>query len=91
MAGLGGGRAWCRKGSAGRFRPGVCLSHCHVEQKRRADFLEEWRKYRNTVVRPGDVTMHETARGMRRGVYAGAAADRPTRSRDALGQEDRGC
>jgi len=51
------------------------------------DFLEEWRTYRNTVVHVGDVEMHDTARGMRRGVYVGADADRPTRSMDALVHE----
>ena len=63
------------------------VTHYHVQKKRRADFLEEWRKYRNTVVRVGDVEMHDTARGMRRGVYVGADADRPTRSMDALVHE----
>ena len=63
------------------------VTHYHVQKKRRADFLAEWRQYRNTVVRVGDVQMHDTARGMRRGVYVGADGDRPTRSMDALVHE----
>src|ERR1700754_188321 len=63
------------------------VTHYHVQKKRRADFLEEWRQYRNTVVRVGDVTMHDTARGMRRGVYVGADGDRPTRTMDATAHE----
>lgn len=63
------------------------VTHYHVQKKRRADFLEEWRRYRNTVVRLADVPMHATARGMRRGVYVGADGDRPTRSMDALVHE----
>ncbi len=63
------------------------LTHYHVQKKRRADFLEEWRNFRNTVVRLADVEMQDTARGMRRGVYVGADGDRPTRSMDALVHE----
>lgn len=55
-----------------------------MQKKRRADFLEQWRQYRNTVVRLADVEMQDKARGMRRGVYVGADGDRPTRSMDAL-------
>ena len=60
----------------------TAVTHYHVQKKRRADFLEEWRKYRNTVVRVGDVEMHDTARGMRRGVYVGADADRDAQAGD---------
>jgi gentisate 1,2-dioxygenase len=63
------------------------VTHYHVQKKRRAAFLEEWRQYRNTVVRRADVEMHDTARGMRRGVYVGADGDRPTRTMDALAHE----
>jgi gentisate 1,2-dioxygenase len=43
-------------------------------------------------VRLEDVTMHDTARGMRRGVYVGADEDRPTRTMDATAHEiDPGC
>jgi gentisate 1,2-dioxygenase len=62
-------------------------SHYHVQKKRRAEFLEEWRRHRNTVVRLEDVVMHDSGRGMRRGVYVGADADRPTRSMDATAHE----
>ncbi|MEX2291619.1 MAG: cupin domain-containing protein [Mycobacteriales bacterium] len=65
----------------------TAVTHYHVQKKRRADFLEQWRQYRNTVVRLADVEMQDTARGMRRGVYVGADGDRPTRSMDALVHE----
>ena len=60
------------------------VSHYHVQKKRRADFMEEWRGYQKTVVALEDVTPVETARGTRVGVYTGADGDRPTRSMDAL-------
>ena len=60
------------------------VSHYHVQKKRRADFIEEWRGYQKTVVALEDVTPVETARGTRVGVYIGADGDRPTRSMDAL-------
>lgn len=63
------------------------VTHYHVQKKRRADFLEEWRGYQKTIVGLGDVPMHDTARGMRRGVYAGLDGDRPTRTMDALAHE----
>ena len=51
----------------------TAVTHYHVQKKRRADFLEEWRKYRNTVVRVGDVDVcvHNRNDG------AGALADLP--------------
>lgn len=63
------------------------VTHYHVQKKRRAEFIEEWRKYRKTVIKRKDVTMHDTARGMRRGVYIGADGDSPTRTIDALVHE----
>jgi gentisate 1,2-dioxygenase len=63
------------------------VSHYHVQKKRRADFIEEWRGYQKTVVALEDVTMVETERGTRVGVYVGADGDRPTRSMDALAHE----
>jgi len=63
------------------------VTHYHVQKKRRADFLEEWRGYQKTVVALEDVVMQETARGTRIGVYVGADGDRPTRSMDALAHE----
>ena len=65
----------------------TAVTHYHVQKKRRADFLEQWRQYRNTVVRVGDVEMYETARGSRVGVYVGADGDRQTRTMDALVHE----
>lgn len=63
------------------------VTHYHVQKKRRAEFIEEWRGYQKTVVHLDDVTMHDTARGMRRGVYVGVDGDRPTRTMDATAHE----
>ena len=63
------------------------VSHYHVQKKRRADFIEEWRGYQKTVVALENVKMVETERGTRVGVYVGADGDRPTRSMDALAHE----
>jgi gentisate 1,2-dioxygenase len=63
------------------------VSHYHVQKRRRAQFLEEWRQHRRTVVRGRDVRLHETARGTRTGVFVGADGDRPTRTMDALVHE----
>src|SRR6185503_6375156 len=63
------------------------VSHYHVQRKRRADFIEEWRSYQKTVVALEDVKMVETERGTRVGVYVGADGERPTRSMDALRHE----
>ena len=63
------------------------VTHYHVQKKRRADFIEEWRGHQKTVVRLSDVAMAETAPGVRRGVYVGADGDRPTRTMDALAHE----
>ena len=62
-------------------------THYHVQKRRRAAFIEEWRQYQKTVVRLEDVAMHETAPGVRRGVYTGMDGDRPTRTMDALAHE----
>ena len=32
-------------------------THYHIQKKRRAEFIEEWRKYRQTVIREEDVTL----------------------------------
>ncbi|WP_236791027.1 cupin domain-containing protein [Amycolatopsis sp. GM8] len=65
----------------------TAVSHYHVQKKRRAQFLEDWRRYRQTVVHGTDVPLLPTARGLRTGVFAGADGDRPTRSMDALVHE----
>ena len=62
-------------------------THYHIQKKRRAEFIEEWRKYRQTVIREEDVTLVPTARGLRTGVYMGWDGDRPTRCLDALVHE----
>jgi gentisate 1,2-dioxygenase len=62
-------------------------THYHVQKRRRAAFLEEWRGYQKTVVRLEDVEMVPTARGSRVGVYTGVDGDQPTRSMDALAHE----
>ena len=63
------------------------VTHYHVQKKRRAEFIEEWRKYQKTVIRRDDVAMEETAPGIYRGVYVGEDGDRPTRTMDALAHE----
>ena len=62
-------------------------THYHIQKKRRAEFIEEWRKYRQTVIRKEDVALVPTARGLRTGVYMGWDGDRPTRCLDALVHE----
>jgi gentisate 1,2-dioxygenase len=63
------------------------VSHYFVQKQRRADFIEGWRANHRTVVRHEDVTMHGTARRLRRGVYVGADGGRPTRTMDATAHE----
>lgn len=58
-------------------------THYHIQKRRRAEFLEEWRQYRQTVIRREDVALEPTARGLRSGVYMGRDGDRPTRCLDA--------
>jgi gentisate 1,2-dioxygenase len=62
-------------------------THYHIQKKRRAAFVEEWRSYQKTVVALQDVDMQETARGSRVGVYCSEDGDRPTRTMDALAHE----
>ena len=62
-------------------------THYHIQKKRRAEFMDEWRKYRQSVIRKEDVTLAPTARGLRTGVYMGWDGDRPTRQLDALVHE----
>jgi gentisate 1,2-dioxygenase len=63
------------------------VTHYHVQKKRRAQFLEDWRANHRTVIRNEDLTLSDTARGMRTGVYMGVDGDNPTRSMDALVHE----
>jgi gentisate 1,2-dioxygenase len=58
-------------------------THYHIQKKRRAEFLDEWRGYRQSVIRVEDVRLVPTARGLRSGVYMGRDGDRPTRVLDA--------
>jgi gentisate 1,2-dioxygenase len=62
-------------------------THYHIQKKRRAEFIDDWRKHRQSVIHEADVTLHPTARGMRSGVYMGWDGDRPTRCLDALVHE----
>lgn len=62
-------------------------THYHIQKKRRAEFIHQWRKYRQTVIRREDVALVPTARGPRTGVYMGWDGDRPTRILDALVHE----
>ena len=64
------------------------VTHYEVQKKRRAALLEEWRGYHKTVIRRADVEMVEVpSRRMRRGVFAGWDADRPTMNLDATVHE----
>ena len=65
----------------------TAVTHYHIQKKRRAEFIDEWRKYRQTVIRREDVALAPTARGLRTGVYMGWDGDRPTRCLDALVHE----
>jgi len=59
------------------------VTHYETQKRRRGVFLDEWRKYRQTVVKQADVQMFETHPGVRHGVYMGTDGDRPTRTVDA--------
>jgi quercetin dioxygenase-like cupin family protein len=59
------------------------VTHYHAQKKRRAQFIEDWRRNHRTVVALEDVTPQATARGVRTGVYVGADGDRLTRTMDA--------
>ncbi|MGH3438475.1 MAG: cupin domain-containing protein [Sciscionella sp.] len=63
------------------------VTHYHIQKKRRAEFIEQWRQYQKTVVPLEKVIMSETQRGTRVGVYTGVDGDQPTRSMDALAHE----
>jgi gentisate 1,2-dioxygenase len=63
------------------------VTHYHVQKKRRAEFIEEWRRHQKTVVAREDVALAETSPGVWRGVYVGEDGDRPTRTMDALAHE----
>lgn len=63
------------------------VSHYHVQKRRRAEFIEQWRRHRQTVIHGRDVVLHDTSRGIRRGVFVGMDGDRPTRSMDATVHE----
>src|SRR4030095_10278003 len=65
----------------------TAVTHYHIQKKRRAQFIEDWRKHRRTVIRREDVALQQTARGMRTGVYMGWDGDSPTRCLDALVHE----
>ena len=44
-------------------------THYHIQKKRRAEFIEEWRQYRQSVVREEDVVLKPTERGSRTDEY----------------------
>jgi gentisate 1,2-dioxygenase len=62
-------------------------THYHVQKRRRAAFLDEWKGYQKTVRRAGEVVLSLTARRTRVGVYTGIDGDQPTRAMDALVHE----
>lgn len=63
------------------------VTHYHVQKKRRAKFLEDWRANRRTVVAGRDVPLTASERGHRMGVYVGIDGDKPTRTMDGLVHE----
>src|SRR5438093_952926 len=54
-------------------------THYHIQKKRRAEFIEEWRRYRQSVIREEDVALQPTARGLRTAVDRGWDGGRPSR------------
>jgi len=70
-----------------KTRTTTAVTHYAVQKKRRAEFLDEWRSHRQTVIRGEDVALEPTARGLRTGVYMGSDGGRPTRCLDALVHE----
>lgn len=63
-------------------------THYDVQQRRRAEFIEEWRQYQRCVVKAEDVKMVESPkRGMKSGVFMGVDGDRPSRLLDAIMHE----
>src|SRR5881394_3089573 len=65
----------------------TAVTHYHIQKKRRAEFIDDWRKNRRSVIRKEDVALAPTARGMRSGVYMGHDGGSPTRCLDALVHE----
>ena len=62
-------------------------THYHIQKKRRAEFIEGWRKNQRTVITSEEVKLEKTARGSRVGVFMGEDGDKPTRCLDALVHE----
>src|SRR3954468_13151865 len=65
----------------------TAVTHYHIQKKRRAEFIEDWRKNRRTEIRKDDVVLQRTAGGLRTGVYIGAVGHKPPRCLDALVHE----
>jgi len=59
------------------------VTHWEVQWTRRRELIEEWKDYRRTVIRKGDVELRESARGHRVGCYMGIDGGNPTRVLDA--------
>lgn len=60
------------------------VTHYEIQKKRRAQLIEDWRKYRTAIVREVDVELEDSpSRRMRRGSYMGADGPRPTKVLDA--------
>lgn len=63
-------------------------THYHVQKKRRADFLESWRKQRKTgVLRASDLHFREREPGVRIAYYAGSDEGAAMRTNDAGAHE----
>src|SRR3954468_13699725 len=65
----------------------TAVTHYHIQKKRRAEFIDDWRKNRRSVIRKEDVALAPTARGMRSGRYMGPDGGPPARCLDALVHE----
>src|SRR4051795_10248617 len=65
----------------------TAVTHYHIQKKRRAEFIEDWRKNRRSVIRKDEVAPARPGRGMRSGVYRGHDGGSPTRCLDALAHE----
>lgn len=63
------------------------VTHYHVQKRRRAQFIEDWRENRRTIVASEDVKLQDSSRGQRIGTYVGVDGDKPTRTMDALVHE----
>jgi hypothetical protein len=60
---------FARPGAPMPTKTQTTTTHYHIQKKRRADFIEEWRKYRQSVIREEDVALVPTARHAHRRLH----------------------